>query len=46
MSLKNRMNEAQMNEAQNNVREKLYKSERAYRLDRRVDAWSKVPELN
>lgn len=45
MSLKNKMNEAQMNEAQNNVREKLYKSERAYRLDRRVDAWSKVPEL-
>lgn len=45
MSLKNKMNEAQMNEAQNNVREKLYKSERAYRLDRRVDAWAKVPEL-
>lgn len=45
MSLKSKMNEAQMNEAQNNVREKLYKSERAYRLDRRVDAWSKVPEL-
>lgn len=45
MSLKAKMNEASANEATNNVREKLYKSERAYRLDRRVDAWSKVPEL-
>ena len=27
------------------IRENLYKSERAYRLDRRVDAWSKIPEI-
>lgn len=28
------------------TRERLYKSERAYRLDRRVDAWAKIPEIN
>lgn len=27
------------------IRENLYKSERAYRLDRRVDAWAKIPEI-
>lgn len=46
MSLKERMAGQKAAENKSAVRESLYKSERAYRLDRRVDAWAKIPEIN
>lgn len=46
MSLKTRMAERQTaNSAKAAVRENLYKSERAYRLDKRVDTWASIPEI-
>lgn len=33
------------NSAKAAVRENLYKSERAYRLDKRVDTWASIPEI-
>ena len=46
MSVKNMMaGNAMTADTKSAIRENLYKSERAYRLDRRVDAWAKIPEI-
>jgi hypothetical protein len=47
MSLKSRMAEANAKSSKvNAVREALHRNERDYRLDKRVDAWSAIPEIN
>lgn len=47
MSLKTRMAEqSAANNVRSNMEESLYKNERTYRLNKRVDAWAKIPEIN
>ena len=46
MSLKSRMAEENAKSSKvNAVREALHRNERDYRLDKRVDAWSAIPEI-
>ena len=40
--LAQRKNEASLRE---NIKSKLYKEERAYRADKLIEAWSRVPEI-
>jgi hypothetical protein len=46
MSLQTRMGAKNTQEnVRENVRQRLYKNERTYRMDKLVEAWSRIPEV-